>query len=195
MVLAATIPFSHIIHCSLLIGDNMRNLFICLLMVFALMQDASALTVYPNQNSGTNVTTNSEFCPLLPMIELFCKDGYHVEIQHDAKGCEVGQMCVTNKPACPGGTGCNNTITKPKCGCFEECADTCYVVCYTCPPPQVCTKEAIVCSDGSVVSRNPDNNCEFDQCPNDLDDLKRQLKESNSLLRELIALIKSLFPF
>ncbi len=29
----------------------------------------------------------------------------------------------------------------------------------------VCTTEVKACSDGSYVSRNPDNNCEFDPCP------------------------------
>ncbi len=28
----------------------------------------------------------------------------------------------------------------------------------------VCTADVKACSDGSYVSRNPDNNCEFDPC-------------------------------
>ena len=32
-----------------------------------------------------------------------------------------------------------------------------------------CTEEAKICSDGSSVSRDPDNNCEFAPCPGDDD--------------------------
>ena len=28
-----------------------------------------------------------------------------------------------------------------------------------------CPEDAKVCGDGSIVTRNPDNNCEFDLCP------------------------------
>lgn len=31
--------------------------------------------------------------------------------------------------------------------------------------PKACTMEAKLCPDGSSVGRNPDNNCEFDPCP------------------------------
>ncbi|MDP4039424.1 MAG: hypothetical protein Q8P57_02490 [Candidatus Pacearchaeota archaeon] len=30
---------------------------------------------------------------------------------------------------------------------------------------RVCTADAMICSDGSSVGRNPDNNCEFYECP------------------------------
>lgn len=31
--------------------------------------------------------------------------------------------------------------------------------------PKFCTKDLKVCPDGNSVTRNPDNNCEFDPCP------------------------------
>ena len=34
---------------------------------------------------------------------------------------------------------------------------------------KVCTQEAKVCSDGSSVGRNSENDCEFDQCPSETD--------------------------
>jgi hypothetical protein len=35
--------------------------------------------------------------------------------------------------------------------------------------PAVCTEDVKVCSDGSVVQRDPANNCEFERCPGDCD--------------------------
>jgi hypothetical protein len=36
----------------------------------------------------------------------------------------------------------------------------------TCPTIRVCTQEVKQCSDGTYVSRNADNNCSFNECPN-----------------------------
>lgn len=33
------------------------------------------------------------------------------------------------------------------------------------PEVKVCTADAKICPDGSAVGRNPDNNCQFDECP------------------------------
>ena len=32
-------------------------------------------------------------------------------------------------------------------------------------PKQICKKDTTTCPDGSVVRRNPEKNCEFDDCP------------------------------
>ena len=33
--------------------------------------------------------------------------------------------------------------------------------------PQTCSTDTFTCSDGSTVSRDPDNNCQFADCPTD----------------------------
>lgn len=35
---------------------------------------------------------------------------------------------------------------------------------------KACTMEAKICPDGSAVGRNPDKNCAFDECPNEIVD-------------------------
>ena len=43
-------------------------------------------------------------------------------------------------------------------------------------PKKICKKDTSTCPDGSTVRRNPDKNCEFDDCPeirvNEMDMIK-----------------------
>jgi hypothetical protein len=59
----------------------------------------------------------------------------------------------------PGPNYCSNGIIKSGgvdvCGCQQP------PICET----RACTEEAKICPDGSAVSRNSSNNCEFDTCP------------------------------
>ena len=38
---------------------------------------------------------------------------------------------------------------------------------------KACTKDAKVCPDGSSVARNPNNNCEFFDCPDTVKDISK----------------------
>lgn len=43
--------------------------------------------------------------------------------------------------------------------------------------PIACTLDAKLCLDGSSVGRNPNNNCEFDKCPNEKTICSEELKQ------------------
>jgi hypothetical protein len=102
-----------------------------------------------------------------------CPDGSFVgrDPQNDC----AFSPCTVDCDVCPGGffDGCNH------CGCGEEGGSFCTLMacagpelqpktCHQTPPPPplvVCQADARVCPDGSVVGRDPANDCEFVPCP------------------------------
>ena len=70
------------------------------------------------------------------------------------------KQCAYGEETC-----CGQTYDSFVCQCFDgywACfnTDACFV-----PSCEICTTDVFECEDGSFVSRDPNNNCEFEPCP------------------------------
>ncbi|MBI2085229.1 MAG: hypothetical protein HYT71_01815 [Candidatus Aenigmarchaeota archaeon] len=71
---------------------------------------------------------------------------------------------------CPDGSNNNGCSYEQACGTNSTTTTTAHTTTTTAAPvtsttPRVCTQDVKQCSDGNFVSRNPNNNCEFNNCP------------------------------
>merc|ERR1712194_637209 len=110
-----------------------------------------------------------------------CSDGTSVS-RDPANGCEfpacrVGRICLgANEEVKTCGTACESTCAVPSPICIEQCVlDVCQrkalhirdangvcILATACPA--VCAADVQDCSDGTSVSRDPANGCEFPAC-------------------------------
>lgn len=146
-------------------------------MVFAFMQNINAtepLSTYPgvvvSSNYGVSnlsvVPSVISTCPAAPMYELICQDGYHVEIQYDENGCEIGQICVADS-TCP-------PVPMSQLICEDGYHVELQYDANGCVIGQVCVIDS-TCSSTTM------------------DDLAKEINENNNLIRELIDLLKQIF--
>mmetsp|Transcript_935 Transcript_935/g.1266 ORF Transcript_935/g.1266 Transcript_935/m.1266 type:complete len:273 (-) Transcript_935:44-862(-) len=87
------------------------------------------------------------------------------------EGQEIQQLCTPKTCKDPEGDDIICVTTTPQCGCIDSTLvvdttnDKCIKV-EDCPSdPIACTQDVFQCPDGSFVSRDPNNNCQFFPCP------------------------------